>query len=190
MIKNNILAILSFLQKNTGFRKFGNNSIIKPPSKIWNKGKIEIGSNVFIAENSFLSVVTEHKGAIFNPTLVIEDNVCIGSGLHISCTDKIVIEKDVLISDRVYIGDGYHGYEDPNLPIIDQQMKSKGPIIIKEGSFIGINAVILPNITIGKHSFIGASAVVTKDIPDYSVVAGNPAKVIKYYNLKLKKWVS
>lgn len=187
-IKNIILLVLSKYQGMQGFKKFGSRSIIKYPAKIWGKDCIEIGKNVFIAEGSFLSVVKEYKGKKFNPLLSIGDNVCIGPDVHISCTNSIVIEKDVLLSDRVFIGDGIHEYENIKKPIANQPMKAKGNVLIKTGSFIGINAVILPGITIGKNSVVGASAVVTSSVPDFSVVTGNPAKVIKKYNLKLKMW--
>ena len=188
MIKSILLTLISFTQGVSGYKSFGKGSVIKFPSKVWNKDCIEIGKNVFIAENAFLSTVKEHKGKKFQPSLVIGDNVCIGANFHVSCTESIIIEKNVLISDRVFIADGMHGFENISVPIIDQPMTNKGKVLIKEGSFLGINSVILPGVRIGKNSVVGASAVVTKSVPDFAVVAGVPAQIIQKYNLKSKKW--
>lgn len=188
MIKSILLNLISFTQSLSGYKSFEKGSVVKFPSKIWNKGCIEIGKNVFIAEGSFLSVVTEHKGKHFQPSFVIGDNVCIGANFHVSCTQSVIIEKNVLISDRVFIADGMHEFENISVPIIDQPMTNKGKVLIKEGSFLGINVVILPGVTVGKNSVVGASSVVTGNVPDYSVVIGNPARIIKKYDNKARKW--
>jgi len=189
MIKSILLTLISFTQGLSGYKSFGKGSVIKFPSKVWNKDCIEIGKNVFIAENAFLSTVKEHKGKKFQPSLVIGDNVCIGANFHVSCTESVIIEKNVLISDRVFIADGMHEFENISVPIIDQPMTNKGKVLIKEGSFLGINIVILAGVTVGKNSVVGASSVVTRNVPDYSVVIGNPARIIKMYDGKTKKWI-
>ena len=188
MIKSILLNLISFTQSLSGYKSFEKGSVVKFPSKIWNKGCIEIGKNVFSAEGYFLSVVTEHKGKHFQPSFVIGDNVCIGANFHVSCTQSVIIEKNVLISDRVFIADGMHEFENISVPIIDQPMTNKGKVLIKEGSFLGINVVILPGVTVGKNSVVGASSVVTGNVPDYSVVIGNPARIIKKYDNKARKW--
>lgn len=180
------LKIYSFFQKISGFKKFGNGSIIKLPSKIWNRKFIEIGRNVFIAENSFLSISSTGET---KPIFKIGNGVCIGSNFFAACIDKIIIEDNVLFSDRVFISDHIHNYENISKPVMAQELKKKGKVLIKSGSFIGINSVIMPGVTIGKNSVVGASSVVTKDIPDYSIAIGNPAKVIRYYNKSQKCWI-
>jgi acetyltransferase-like isoleucine patch superfamily enzyme len=73
--------------------------------------------------------------------------------------------------------------------VIDQGIINKdNHVVIKDGCYIGINSVIVGNVTIGTHAVIGANSVVTKDIPDYSVAVGIPAKVIKQFNLETKQW--
>ncbi|MFM5730542.1 LbetaH domain-containing protein [Aeromonas caviae] len=57
-------------------------------------------------------------------------------------------------------------------------------MVIKQGASVGANATLLPGITVGKYAMVGAGAVVTKDVPDYAVVAGNPAKVIRYIEME------
>jgi len=188
-MKKLIMYIYSVIQRRMGFSDFGNYSIIKYPYKIWNKKKISIGKNVFIAENSYLAVSVQHNESTYTPKLEIKDNTCIGSNFFVACVDQVTIEEDVLISDRVFISDHIHGYEDFQTPIIRQDLRKGGKVTIKRGSFIGINAVIMPGVTVGKNAVVGASAVVTKDVPDYSVVVGNPAKPIRKYDLKKKIWV-
>jgi len=189
MTLNFIFKFYSFFQSKSGFKRFGSNSAIKYPYKVWNKDCVEIGKDAFIAENSFLAATKSDQGANYSPKIKIGDNFCAGSGLFIACIDEIVIEDKVLLSDRVFISDHVHGYEDTAQSIIDQPLRKKGKVLIKTGSFIGINAVIMPGVTIGKNSVVGASSVVTKDVPDFCIAAGNPAKIIRRYDLKTKAWV-
>lgn len=88
--------------------------------------------------------------------------------------------QKVLLSPNVYITDCDHEYRNLKAPVIDQGIVQKGQTVsIGDGSYIGINAVIVGNVKIGKHCVIGANSVVTKDVPDYCVAVGSPAKVIK-----------
>jgi acetyltransferase-like isoleucine patch superfamily enzyme len=190
MLSRIALVIYSFIQSKLGFKKFGQGSIIKYPYRIWNKQKIEIGSQVFIAENSFFAIPNQIKSQIFNSNVKIGNNVRIGSNLILACINSVVIEDDVLMADRVFISDTIHAYSDVNNPVLTQPLESKGKILIKSGSFIGVNAVILPGVSIGKHSVVGASSVVTKSVPDYTVVAGVPAKIIKKYSKEKKIWIT
>lgn len=89
----------------------------------------------------------------------------------------------MLLSPNVYITDCDHEYRNVKVPVIDQGIVQKGQkVSIGEDSYIGINAVIVGNVRIGKHCVIGANSIVNKDIPDFSVAVGCPAKVIKRYN--------
>lgn len=104
----------------------------------------------------------------------------IGERCRISIINSLEIGEKVLLSPNVYITDCDHEYRNINVPVIDQGIVQKGQkVSIGEGSYIGINVVIVGNIKIGKHCVIGANSVVTKDVPDYSVAVGSPARVIK-----------
>lgn len=120
------------------------------------------------------------------PNLVGGGTVRIGQGseigerCRISIANSLNIGKKVLLSPNVYITDCDHEYRNLKVPVIDQGIVQKGQIVtIGDGSYIGINAVIVGNVKIGKHCVIGANSVVTKDVPDYCVAVGSPAKVIK-----------
>ena len=185
-MKKELLKIYSLIQGILGFKKFGHNSVIKWPFKVWNKNYIEIGSNVFVAENSFFSI---SKTSDKKPILKIGDSVCIGSNFFVACIDEIVIENNVLLSDRIFISDHIHDYHDVNRPVINQSLLARGRVKIKSGAFIGINSVIMPGVTIGYNSVVGASSVVISDVPDYCVATGNPARIIKQYDINKKEWV-
>ena len=97
-----------------------------------------------------------------------------------SIANSLDIGEKVLLSPNVYITDCNHEYRDINVPVIDQGIVQKGQkVSIGGGSYIGINAVIVGNIRIGSHCVVGANSVVTKDVPDYCVAVGSPARVIK-----------
>ena len=113
----------------------------------------------------------------------------VGERCRISIANSLKIGEKVLLSPNVYITDCDHEYHNIEVPVIDQGVVQKGQkVSIGEGSYIGINAVIVGNVKIGKHCVIGANSVVTNDIPDYSVAVGVPARVLKQYNRATKKW--
>ncbi len=135
--------------------------------------QIECGKDVTFNEFAWISF-DGSKGR-----LVVEDNVYIGRFCTMSISTLILIRKSALISDRVYIGDCNHGYQNTSLPISSQPVTSAGSVEIGEGCWIGIGVAILPGVKIGKNAVIGANSVVTRSIPDYAIAAGNPAKVIR-----------
>ena len=102
----------------------------------------------------------------------IGNNVFINSNLLAMARGGITIEDDVQIAGNVSLLTNNH---DP----YDRMLLPCKPILIKKGAWIGANVVILRGISIGKHAIVGAGSVVTKDVPDYAVVVGNPAKVVK-----------
>lgn len=120
----------------------------------------------------------------FTPQLIIGDNVSFNYRCHIGVVNKVVIGDNVLIGSNVLITDHSHGHNsevDIDNIAIERYLYSKGPVIIGENVWIGENVCILPNVNIGKNSIVGANSVVTKDIPPYSIVAGNPAKIIRTF---------
>jgi acetyltransferase-like isoleucine patch superfamily enzyme len=89
----------------------------------------------------------------------------------------------------VYITDQNHGYEDITIPISKQSQPERA-VSIGDGSWLGHGSVVLPGVTIGQHVVIGANSVVTKDIPDFSVAVGVPAKVIRRFDESRQEWLS
>lgn len=110
--------------------------------------------------------------------LTLGYNVFINRGVYITAREKITIGDNVLIGPGVIINSGMHRFQDDKVLIRDQGHILK-EIVICDDVWIGANAVILPGVSIGTGSVIGAGAVVTHSIPPYSVAVGVPAKVIK-----------
>lgn len=179
-IKNQIYKFY----KKSQIKFVGKHSLILPPLKTEGYNII-IKSNTIINKSCWLAAVplTGEKSV----ELEIGNNCYIGNFNEIYATKKIIIEDNVITADRVYISDNLHGYENPNIPVINQPIKQISTVNIGSGSWLGVGVAII-GANIGKHCVIGANAVVTKDIPDYSVAVGIPAKIIKRYNFTTKSW--
>lgn len=160
--------------------KFGNFSYLAPGYTIIGYRKLFIGNKVRISFN--LRAEAHGNGSIY-----INDNVSIGNDLHLSSFDDLIIEKNVTISSRVFIGSLVHSYEAIDVHIMNQKL-SGSKTIIGENSFLGTGAVILPGTTLGKQCIVGANSVVKGDFGNYQVLAGNPARVIKQFNIISNKW--
>jgi acetyltransferase-like isoleucine patch superfamily enzyme len=113
------------------------------------------------------------------PRLIIEDGVYVGRFVQINAWQDVVIERDVMIADRVLITDVDHTYGDARVPLMHQAPLFKGRVVLAEGCWIGAGAVILPGVRIGRNSVVGANAVVTEDVTDHSVAVGVPAWILK-----------
>lgn len=110
----------------------------------------------------------------------IGDNVWIGKNISLYGCNGIKIGDDVVIAKDVSLISGNHKYLDRAVKIRNQEMQSdKPPIIIGNDVWIGEKAIILKSVTVGEGCVVGAGAVVTRDVPPFSVVAGNPAVIIK-----------
>jgi acetyltransferase-like isoleucine patch superfamily enzyme len=138
---------------------------------------VEIDDNVTINSHVWFSIMPI-MGDGNAPSLKIGKGTYIGRFVQISCVNRIIIENDVLISDRVFICDSLHGYSEINLPVSRQPLYSPGSVEIGSGTWVGIGVAILPNVKIGKNCVIGANTVVTRDIPDYHVAVGIPAHIV------------
>ncbi|HKB45188.1 MAG TPA: DapH/DapD/GlmU-related protein [Chitinophagaceae bacterium] len=174
-----------YLNNKRKFKNLGKGSVIKSPLAINGSSNIEIGKNVFIGYKTWLAAVP-HTGAT-ECLLKFEDGCIIGNFNHIYSTKKIAFGKKVLTADKVYISDNLHGYENIDAAVMDQPIRQINEVYIGDGTWIGENVCIL-GASIGKNCVIGANAVVTKNIPDYSIAVGNPAKIIKRYCFDSKKW--
>lgn len=155
---------------------------------MWGGGKIHLSDNVSIMPQAML--VSLGDGVI-----EIGDYSQISMYTRVASMGRVIIGNHVLMGPHIFIADYNHGYSDPTTPIMYQPnsfvpSKDGQPTLsIGDGTWIGTNVVIAGNIQIGKNCVIGANSVVTKDIPDYSVAIGAPAKVIKKYDFEKKSWV-
>lgn len=146
---------------------------------IGKKCAIKGGKNIILEDSAVIRPYTQIWSG--GGTIRIGKGSKIGERCRISITNSLVIGEKVLFSPNVYITDCDHEYRNLEIPVIDQGIVQRGQrVFIGKASYIGINTVIVGNVKIGKHCVIGANSVVTKDLPDYCVAVGSPAKVIKY----------
>lgn len=183
-ILNKIKNTYNYYRVKFKVGKIGRGSVIISPLRLNGKG-IKIGNNSKIQYKCWLEAnpLTGEQ----NAELIIGDRCTIGHYNEIYSTKSIILEDNVLTADRVYISDNLHGYENPEIPILQQQIIQKGTVRIGEGSWLGVGVAVI-GANIGKHCVIGANAVVTKDIPDFSVAVGSPAKIIKRFNRETNQW--
>lgn len=132
--------------------------------------RFELGAYAIIED---FSTINNGSGDVIigHHTLVGMSNVIIG---------PVTLGNNIILAQHVVISGLNHIYEDVTRPIVDQNVTTAS-IVVEDDCWIAANVVITAGVTIGKHSIIAAGAVVTKDIPPYSIAAGNPAKVIKRY---------
>ena len=161
----------------------GKNIVMNNPQCIF------LGDKVGIGANTYFGPVTSYMGVAYNPKIIIGDGTWVGKNCSFAAINRVEIGKNVLFAGHVHITDHSHGYEDITKPMNVQRLISKGPVIIEDDCWLGFSCEILSGVHIGKHCVVAARAVVTKDVPAYSIVAGNPARVIKKYDMESKKWV-
>jgi acetyltransferase-like isoleucine patch superfamily enzyme len=185
-IKYGLYARLYRLLGTRSFLFFGKKSNVIFPLNINGKKNISIGNNVNIAYKTWLAALPLTGSE--KCELIIGDGTNIGNFNHIYATRSIVIGNNVLTADKVYISDNLHGYEDVTVPIMKQPIKQIGNVSIGDGTWLGENVCVI-GAKIGKNCVIGSNSVVTKDIPDYCVAVGTPAKIIKRYCFENNKWI-
>ncbi|WP_207427309.1 DapH/DapD/GlmU-related protein [Pedobacter sp. SYSU D00535] len=117
--------------------------------------------------------------------VLIGDKTIIGIGNVI--IGPVTIGNNVMFAQNIVVSGLNHAYEDISIPPSEQKVVTS-PIHIADNVWIGANSVITAGTSVGKHSVIGAGSVVTKDVPEYSVAVGNPARIIKKYNFESKQW--
>ena len=166
------------------FASVGDNAYIM--SNIYVRGgqKIIIGNNFYCYWGVRIETYSCHNGMKFNPQIIKGNNVSINPDCHIWAINRIEIHDGVLMASRVFITDHFHGKINREELLVSPQKRilfAKGTVIIKKNAWLGEGVAVMPGVTIGENSVIGANAVVTKDIPDNSIAVGIPAKVIKQF---------
>ena len=153
------------------FKSIGKNVIIESGVKVFHPENIIIGNNVYIGHNTIL------KG-YYNNLMVVGDNTWIGQGCFFHSAGGLNIGQSVGIGPMVTIITSEHDGQDKDIPVLFNDLKF-AKVIIKDKADIGVNSVLLPGITLGRGSIVGAGSVVTKNVSDYTVVAGVPARFLR-----------
>ena len=168
---------------------FGKGLMVRKP------GQIKIGSRVAIDDVTLLDGGVEQEtainlgsGSVISKGCVIQakarplkmgENCDIGAHTILSSVGGIILGDSVLIAGNCYIGGGRYHTEDQETPIMYQGVYSRGPVVIGDGTWIGASVTILDGVTIGKGCVIGAGSLVTRDVADYTVAIGSPARIIR-----------
>lgn len=164
-------------------KKLGPDSVIEPYALAIVGGRnISIGANCYIDRSVQISAWESYHNQKFTPEIIIGDNCGIGAYSHLTAMKGIYIGNNVRTGKGILITDNAHGASKRELLDMSPRKRpliSKGPVIIEDNVWIGEKASIMPGVTVGHGAIIAANAVVTHDVPPYSVVGGNPAKIIK-----------
>tara|TARA_R100000900_G_scaffold139603_1_gene119322 strand:- start:24 stop:551 length:528 start_codon:yes stop_codon:yes gene_type:complete len=152
-------------------KRLGEKTILEDGVLLFHPENISIHDNVYIGHNTIL------KGYYKNE-MIIEEGTWIGQQCFFHSAGGIKIGKNIGIGPGVKILTSHHKDTNINQPILHEELEFK-PVIIEDDSDLGVNSVIMPGVTIKKGTQVGAGAVVTKDFPEYSVIAGVPARLIR-----------
>ncbi|MBK5237607.1 MAG: acyltransferase [Actinomycetales bacterium] len=160
-------SLATVLVYRRAFKSLGKGSVIVRPLRLRGTSRIQIGAGCAIYEDAWLESDSESKGS-----LIIEDNVYLGHGVHLHALSDVLIGEGSMLADGVLVNSGGHQ--------VDKNMEAResGPITIGKNCFIGQRVMVLGGVTIGDGATIGAGAVVTSDIPAGATAVGVPARVI------------
>lgn len=151
--------------------RVGENLVIEDNVRIWHPENVSLGSNVYLGHDAML------KG-YHNADLVVGDDCWIGQGVFIHAAGSVNIGSSVGIGPFAKILTSFHDDVGRQTAILDAPLEF-APVVIEAGADLGIACIILPGVTVGQGAQVGAGAVVTKDVPAYAVVAGNPARILR-----------
>jgi acetyltransferase-like isoleucine patch superfamily enzyme len=177
------------------FKYCGNNVIIgmgvtlRHPDRMYLADRVAIDDYAMLdAQGTGTDGLCIDSGAIISRNCVIQGKIGpvvlkaradIGCHTIISSVAGVSIGKDALIAGHCYIGGGRYNWQRTDIPMAQQGLHSKGPVVIGDDVWLGAGVTVLDGVTIGKGSIIAAGAVVTSDLPAYIIAAGVPAKVVK-----------
>jgi acetyltransferase-like isoleucine patch superfamily enzyme len=183
-----------------GFANKPENLHVESPSRIINSSFITMGDNVSLGPGCMLNAIQRYPGRFltklpdgvevqsYEPMIRIGDRVSATGYLTVSAVKSVIIEDDVIIASSVFIGDHSHGRSRTDIAYKYQPLEDISPVRIGRGCWIGEHVVIMPGVTIGNFSIIGANSVVSRDVPPKSIAVGSPSKVVKVWCENRSAW--
>ena len=179
------------LYKISTINFLSNSRLIRLPLIVRGKSYIDFGSKLSTGVGCRLEAYNNKKS---KKSLIFGKNIQLNDYVHITAMNKVVIGDNVLMASKIYISDCSHGFyngeefdSSPDQHPIDRRYKISD-VIIGDNVWLGEFVSVMPGVKIGKGAIIGSNSVVTKNIPANTIAVGSPAKVIKIYDFKTKKW--
>ena len=166
-------VVQAFRRYRTGLKAEG--LYIGKDVLVQGSGRVVVGKNTIIGPNTTFTL----NPIAQTPEIVLGEGVNLGKFNDLGCSERIVIEDFVITAPYVHITDRDHCFTDTETPVMHQPTRTRGTVLIGRGSWIGFGAQIMSGVKIGRQCVVAAGAIVTKDVPDFTVVGGNPARVIK-----------
>lgn len=120
----------------------------------------------------------ERQEKVPDKGLVIGDRCVFGAYTTITAHDSVLIDDDVWFGQGVFVSDSSHGYQDVETPI-GRQLGAHAPVRVGAGTWVGHGAMLLPGTSLGRNCVVAAGAVVRGEVPDHTIVAGVPARVVR-----------
>lgn len=179
-------AVVSYLRWRPRFAAFGFGSVLESPHLLTNPRFVSIGRGVHIRRGARLEAL-ESTGRV--PHLVIGDGTSIHMHFHCGAALRVEIGRNVLIAGRVYVTDHDHAFDDPARPVVSNNAVVAALTAIEDESWIGEGATVLKGVRVGRGAVVAAGAVVTRDVPPHTIVAGVPARPLRRYDAAARAWV-
>jgi acetyltransferase-like isoleucine patch superfamily enzyme len=162
------------------FAEFGSGSVVQLPVRLSGEHRMSIGADVFVGAGAWLQVLDIGDSAD-DIALQIGDRAAFAGGCVVSVARSLTIGADVAMARNCYVADHTHAYTDSDTSISDQGLTDINPVVIEDGVWLGENVVVLPGVTIGRGSVVGANSVVTQDLPPHTVALGIPARIVRRF---------
>jgi acetyltransferase-like isoleucine patch superfamily enzyme len=135
------------------------------------EGRLDIGPQAYFEPGVWLTSESGH--------IAIGGGSLLNLNVMVAAVERVTIGEHCMLANGCVVTDGNHRFDDPETPVPWQGFTSKGPVTIGDNVWLGANVVVTSGVTIGRRSVIGANSVVIEDVPDFSIAAGAPAKVLK-----------
>lgn len=166
----------------------GSRSFFERPYAIGERSRVVIGDSTVIHSNSFFNPIARYGADSFESRIRVGSHVYIGHHCQFHAMQLMQIGDGTVLSDYVYINDAAHGINPNDGLIMEQPLISNGPITIGKHVFIGLRSIVLSGVQLGDHCVVAAGSVVTKSFPEYSMIAGSPARLIKVFSVNEGTW--
>lgn len=185
ILRNRMLAVrLGVKRINVGPRAF-----------LRGLSHIVMGEDFSAGDGLWLEAITHYQSQVFSPRITFGNHVRVSHWSHIACTNSVTIGDHVLIGSKVVITDHNHGRYGisatvPTIPPAERPLDNDGFVKIGANVWLGDGVVVCPGVSMGEGSVAGANAVVTTDVPPFTLVAGVPARPIRRYDISANQWIS